>query len=111
MEVLVIGGHGKVALRLLALLSERGHRGRGVIRKPEQAADLEAVGAEAVLCDLEQDDLRPHIGAADVRAQVVLLEVAEDGLGPDGLEVGRLLGLADHAAAAVPAFGEERQEA
>jgi nucleoside-diphosphate-sugar epimerase len=65
MEVLVIGGHGKVALRLLELLAERGHRGRGVIRKSEQAADLQAAGAEAVLCDLEQDDLRPHIGAAD----------------------------------------------
>jgi uncharacterized protein YbjT (DUF2867 family) len=65
MEVLVIGGHGKVALRLLALLAERGHRGRGVIRKPEQAGDLEAVGAEPVVCDVEQDDLRPHVGAAD----------------------------------------------
>ena len=62
----MIGGHGKVALRLLRLLAGEGHRGRGVIRKPEQAADLEAAGAEPVLCDLERgDDLRPHLGAAD----------------------------------------------
>ncbi len=62
----MIGGHGKVALRLLRLLAGEGHRGRGVIRKPEQAADLETAGAEPVLCDLERgDDLRPHLGAAD----------------------------------------------
>src|SRR5687768_10100064 len=80
MEVLVIGGHGKVALRLLALLSERGHRGRGVIRKPEQAADLEAVGAEAVLSDLEQDDLRAHVGAAEA---IVFAAGAGPGSGPE----------------------------
>jgi nucleoside-diphosphate-sugar epimerase len=65
MEVLVAGGHGQIALRLLKLLSERGHRGRGLIRNPDHAADLQAVGAEPVLCDLESDDPRPHIGAAD----------------------------------------------
>jgi uncharacterized protein YbjT (DUF2867 family) len=80
MEVLVIGGHGQVALRLLALLGERGHRGRGVIRKPEQAPDLEAVGAEAVLCDLEQDDLRPHVGAAQA---IVFAAGAGPGSGPE----------------------------
>src|ERR1700747_399103 len=66
MEVLVVGGHGQIGLRLLRLLARDGHRGRGVIRKAEQASDLEAAGAEPVLCDLERgDDLRPHIGTAD----------------------------------------------
>jgi uncharacterized protein YbjT (DUF2867 family) len=66
MEVVVVGGHGKVALRLLRLLAREGHRGRGVIRKAEQVSDLEEAGAEPVLCDLERgDDLRPHLGAAD----------------------------------------------
>ena len=64
-DVLVVGGHGKVALRLLALLAERGDRARGVIRKPEQAADLEAIGAEPVLCDIEQEELTPHVAGAD----------------------------------------------
>jgi hypothetical protein len=64
MEVLVVDGHGKVGLRLLRLLARDGHRGRGVIRNPDQAGDLEAAGAEAVLCDLERgDDLR--LGTAD----------------------------------------------
>jgi uncharacterized protein YbjT (DUF2867 family) len=66
MDVLVIGGHGKVAQRLLKLLARDGHRGRGVIRKVEQAGDLEAVGAEPLVCDVERgDDLRAHAGAAD----------------------------------------------
>jgi uncharacterized protein YbjT (DUF2867 family) len=80
MEVLVIGGHGKVALRLLRLLARDGHRGRGVIRKAEQASDLTAAGAEAVLCDLERgDDLRPHLGGADA---IVFAAGAGPGSGP-----------------------------
>jgi nucleoside-diphosphate-sugar epimerase len=47
----VIGGHGQVGLRLLRLLARDGHRGRGVIRKAEQAGDLAAADAEAVLSD------------------------------------------------------------
>jgi uncharacterized protein YbjT (DUF2867 family) len=81
MEVLVVGGHGKVALRLLRLLAREGHRGRGVIRKADQAGDLEAVGAEPVLCDLERgDDLRPHVGAADA---LVFAAGAGPGSGPE----------------------------
>jgi uncharacterized protein YbjT (DUF2867 family) len=81
MEVLVIGGHGKVGLRLLRLLARDGHRGRGVIRDPEQAADLEAAGAEAVLCDLERgEDLRPHLGGAQA---IVFAAGAGPGSGPE----------------------------
>jgi uncharacterized protein YbjT (DUF2867 family) len=49
MDVLVAGGHGKIALRLVGLLAAEGHRARGLIRKPEQAADLETRGAVAGL--------------------------------------------------------------
>ena len=65
MDILVAGGHGQVALRLLRQLAARDHHARGIIRDPGHAADLEAVGAHAVLCDLEHDDPRPHLGAAD----------------------------------------------
>ena len=76
----MIGGHGQVGLRLLRLLARNGHRGRGVIRKPEQTRDLEAAGAEAVLCDLEHgDDLRPHAGGADA---IVFAAGAGPGSGP-----------------------------
>jgi uncharacterized protein YbjT (DUF2867 family) len=56
MDVVVVGGHGKIGLRLLRLLAERGDRARGLIRNPDHAADLEAVGVEPVLCDLEAED-------------------------------------------------------
>jgi uncharacterized protein YbjT (DUF2867 family) len=56
MEVAVVGGHGKVALRLLRLLSERGDRARGLIRNPDHAGDVEATGATAVGTDIENLD-------------------------------------------------------
>ena len=55
MNVLILGGHGKIALRLERLLAERGDAPRGVIRNPDHAADLEAAGAEAVVLDVEQE--------------------------------------------------------
>jgi nucleoside-diphosphate-sugar epimerase len=80
MEILVAGGHGQIALRLLRQAAERGHRGRGLIRNPGHAADLEAAGAEPVLCDLERDDPRAHIGAADA---IVFAAGAGPGSGPE----------------------------
>jgi len=66
MDILVAGGHGKVALRLLKLLADQGHTARGLIRKREHAADLEAVGAIPVLGDLETDaPLDDHVKGAD----------------------------------------------
>ena len=65
MDVLVAGGHGKIARRLLKLLADREHNARGLIRNPDHVRDLEAIGAHPVLCDLETDDVRPHVGGAD----------------------------------------------
>ncbi len=53
MDVVIAGGHGKVALRLERLLSARGDRVRGLVRDPAHAPDLRAAGAEPVLADLE----------------------------------------------------------
>ena len=80
MDVLVAGGHGKIARHLLRLLAEHGHHGRGLIRNPDHAADLEADGAVPVLCDLEHDDPRPHLGAADA---IVFAAGAGPGSGPE----------------------------
>jgi uncharacterized protein YbjT (DUF2867 family) len=66
MDILVAGGHGKIALRLLGLLAARGHTARGLIRSPDQAADLQAVGAVPVLGDLENDTtLDAYVKGAD----------------------------------------------
>lgn len=54
--VTVIGGHGKVALLATPLLNEAGHTVRAVIRKQQQSADIETVGATPVVADVEQLD-------------------------------------------------------
>jgi uncharacterized protein YbjT (DUF2867 family) len=68
MNVLILGGHGKIAMRLERILAERGDTARGVIRNPEQAADLEELGADAVVLDVEQesaDALAEHVRGSD----------------------------------------------
>jgi uncharacterized protein YbjT (DUF2867 family) len=66
MDVVVAGGHGKVGLRLLRLLADRGHRARGLIRDPDHAPELHEVGAEPVLCDIEAlDDISRCCQGAD----------------------------------------------
>jgi uncharacterized protein YbjT (DUF2867 family) len=65
MDVLIAGGHGQVARRLIRRLAADGHTARGLIRNPDHAADLEADGGIAVLCDLERDDVRPHVDGVD----------------------------------------------
>ncbi|MEA2135632.1 MAG: hypothetical protein QOC68_3541 [Solirubrobacteraceae bacterium] len=80
MDVLVAGGHGKIARHLLRLLAQQGHHARGLIRNPDHAADLEADGAVPVLCDLEHDDPRPHLGAAEA---IVFAAGAGPGSGPE----------------------------
>jgi uncharacterized protein YbjT (DUF2867 family) len=80
MDVLVAGGHGQIARHLLRLLTEHGHHGRGLIRNPDHASDLERAGAVPVLCDLEHDDPGPHLGAADA---IVFAAGAGPGSGPE----------------------------
>ena len=60
--VAIAGGHGKIAMLLGGMLAERGDTARGLIRNPDQEADLRAAGIEPVLCDLE--------GGGDVAAAV-----------------------------------------
>src|SRR6266513_5535699 len=82
MDVAIAGGHGQIAMHLGRMLAERGDRARGLIRNPDHAADLEAVGAEAVQCDLEElaaAQVAPHIEGADA---VVFAAGAGPGSGP-----------------------------
>ncbi len=81
MDVVIAGGHGKVALRLERLLSARGDRVRGLVRDPAHGDDLRAAGAEPVVVDLEaEDDLAPHVEGADA---VVFAAGAGPGSGPE----------------------------
>ena len=84
MKVVIAGGHGKVALLLEQLLSERGDVVTGLIRNPAQAEALEKAGAQARLVDLEKatsDEVAWHLTGADA-------VVFAAGAGP-GSSVGR----------------------
>ncbi|MER7149338.1 SDR family oxidoreductase [Streptomyces lydicus] len=68
MRIVIAGGHGQIALRLERLLAKRGDEVAGIIRRPEQAGDLLAAGAEPVVCDLESasvPDVARHMEGAD----------------------------------------------
>ena len=82
MDVAVAGGHGKIGLRLLRLLAERGDGARGLIRNADQGPDLEAAGAMAVGADLENldsDAVARSIAGVDA---VVFAAGAGPGSGP-----------------------------
>lgn len=80
MDVVVAGGHGQIALRLLRLLADRGDRARGIVRNPAHVPDLEQAGAQAIVLDMEaEDDLSPAVQGADA---VVFAAGAGPGSGP-----------------------------
>ncbi len=64
MRVLVAGAAGNTARRLVRRLAENGHQVRGMVRKEEQLADVEADGAEPVLVDLEEEEAEGGVGEA-----------------------------------------------
>lgn len=52
-RIAIIGGHGKVALQLSALLTGEGHSVTSIIRNPDHAADVAATGASPSVLDVE----------------------------------------------------------
>ena len=79
MRVLVAGAHGKTARRLVRTLVGNGHEVRGLVRKEEQLADVEADGAEPVLVDLENDEADGSVGEAVAGCDAVVFAA---GAGP-----------------------------
>jgi uncharacterized protein YbjT (DUF2867 family) len=55
-RIVVIGGHGKVALQLARILTERGDEVSSVFRNPNHSGDVAATGATPVQADVEQLD-------------------------------------------------------
>jgi uncharacterized protein YbjT (DUF2867 family) len=78
-NVVIVGGHGKIALRLEKLLAERGDSPRGIIRSTEQAPDLEEIGAEPIVLDIENIEIDDAVAGADA---VVFAAGAGPGSGP-----------------------------
>lgn len=55
-RILIIGGHGKVALLLAPLLTEHGDEVSSVFRNPDHSEEVAATGAVPVVADIEQLD-------------------------------------------------------
>jgi nucleoside-diphosphate-sugar epimerase len=53
-RIAIIGGHGKVALRLSSLLADRGHQVTSLFRDPEQTDEVRETGATPVVLDVEE---------------------------------------------------------
>ncbi|SDO61460.1 Putative NADH-flavin reductase [Microbacterium sp. ru370.1] len=56
-RIVIIGGHGKVALHLARLLADRGDEATSVIRNPDQAGDIEQAGGKPLVLDVENADI------------------------------------------------------
>lgn len=68
MRVVIAGGHGQVARHLELLLAAREDEAVGIVRNPDHVGDLEKIGAEAVVLDLEQatvTDVQHVVAGAD----------------------------------------------
>jgi uncharacterized protein YbjT (DUF2867 family) len=55
-HVIVFGGHGKVALQLARILTDRGDEVSSVFRNPDHSDDVAGTGAKRVVADIEQLD-------------------------------------------------------
>ncbi len=87
MRVLIAGGHGKIALELTRLLSDRGDEVRSLIRNPDHAAAVEGAGAaESVVCDLETDDVARIAAAVEGMDAIVFAAGAGPGSGSERKE-------------------------
>ncbi|MFC4051352.1 NAD(P)H-binding protein [Actinomadura syzygii] len=68
MDIVIAGGHGKIALRLSRLLAARGDAVRSIVRNPAHAGDVRDAGAVPVVCDLEAagvGEVTRHVTGAD----------------------------------------------
>ncbi|WP_053386955.1 SDR family oxidoreductase [Leucobacter japonicus] len=55
-QIILFGGHGKIALLTEPLLAQRGDAVTAVIRNPDHADEVRAAGAEPLVADVEQLD-------------------------------------------------------
>ena len=86
MRVAIAGGHGKIALRLTKLLSERGDQVLSLIRNPHHAGDVRDAGGEPVVCDLEAASEEELTNAVDDADAVVFAAGAGAGSGTERKE-------------------------
>ncbi|MDD7811102.1 SDR family oxidoreductase [Mycobacterium sp. CSUR Q5927] len=67
-RIVIIGGHGKVALLLSPILSKRGDEVTSVFRNPDHSEEVAVTGAVPVVADIEQlgaDELAELVASHD----------------------------------------------
>jgi len=86
MRIFVAGASGLIGSRLVRLLSQQGHTVAAMTRSPEKVDALEAIGAEALVCDVfDGDRLTGAVGG--FRPDVLVDELTD--LPDDLAEIGR----------------------
>jgi uncharacterized protein YbjT (DUF2867 family) len=68
MNIAIAGAHGQIARLLIPRLRADGHTIVGLVRNPDHLADLEALGAGGVVCDLEvatPEEIASAVASAD----------------------------------------------
>lgn len=83
MRVAIAGGHGKIALALTALLSERGDQALSLIRNPAHEPDVRDRGGTPVQFDLEAQPTAQLIAALEPIDAVVFAAGAGPGSGAE----------------------------
>ncbi|MEU8796659.1 NAD(P)H-binding protein [Spirillospora sp. NPDC048819] len=102
MNIVIAGGHGKIALRLSRLAAARGDTVLSLIRNPGHAADVRETGAEPAVCDLESADAGEIAGHLTGAGAVVFAAGAGPGSGAARKDT------VDRAAAVLTADAAER---
>jgi uncharacterized protein YbjT (DUF2867 family) len=80
MRIAIVGGHGQVARHLHPILVAAGHRPVALVRRADYRAELEALGAEVALLDIENEGA-DAFAAAFTECDAVVFSA---GGGPDG---------------------------
>jgi uncharacterized protein YbjT (DUF2867 family) len=80
MRIVIVGGHGKIALRLLRMWPDG--EALGVVRDRDQFPDVEATGQQAALFDLEEDPMAELAILLQGADAVVFAAGAGPGSGP-----------------------------
>ncbi len=79
-RVAIVGGHGQIARLLIPQLVDDGHQPVALVRNPDYREELEGLGAEVGIIDIEQDTVETFAKAFAGADAVVFAA----GGGPDG---------------------------
>jgi uncharacterized protein YbjT (DUF2867 family) len=79
-RIAIVGGHGNIARLLIPLLAAAGHQPVALVRNADYRAELEGLGAEVGILDIEQDGA-DAFAAAFAGSEAIVFAA---GGGPDG---------------------------